>query len=382
MSAVEPRPDVNPEANPAASLMRSTSLRIAQVSPLHESVPPMLYGGTERVVSFLTEELVALGHHVTLFASGDSRTSATLVPIGERALRLDQQVHDTTAPHMLLMEKVLQQADAFDIIHFHMDYWPFSVFSRQRTPFVSTLHGRLDLPEIHPIFAGFPDAALVSVSDHQRAGFPGGNYVRTVQHGLPTGLLVSGHTSAPPGYLAFLGRIAPEKGPDRAIRIARAAGMQLKIAAKVSEADRLYFEAVIMPMLADGGVELVGEISDGQKAAFLSGAAGLLMPIDWPEPFGLVMIEAMACGTPVIAFNCGSVPEIVEDGLTGFIVDTEAQAVAAVHRLAGLSRSRVRGRFCQRFTARRMAEEYVGVYEALIDAQSSQLGRQSRASPG
>ncbi len=361
--------------------MRIAPMRIAQVSPLHESVPPKLYGGTERVVSFLTEELVGLGHDVTLFASGDSQTSGKLIPIGERALRLDPQIHDTTAPHMLLMETVRQRASEFDIIHFHMDYWPFSVFTRQRTPFVSTLHGRLDLPEIHPMFARFPEVALVSVSDHQRSGLPGGNYARTVQHGLPAGLLMPKSGGASPSYLAFLGRIAPEKGPDRAIRIARAAGMTLKIAAKVSEADRPYFEAVIVPMLAGGGVELVGEISEAKKASFLSGAAALLMPIDWPEPFGLVMIEAMACGTPVIAFDRGSVPEIVEDGVTGFIVENERQAVAAIRRLDGLSRARIRERFGQRFTARRMAEEYVDVYASLIDAQVSEPCRKAVSSP-
>ena len=369
MSTIQRRSGANP-------------IRIAQVSPLHESVPPKLYGGTERVVSFLTEELVALGHDVTLFASGDSITSAKLVPIGERALRLDPHIHDTTAPHMVLMELVRQRAADFDIIHFHMDYWPFSVFTRQRTPFVSTLHGRLDLPEIHPIFARFPDAALVSVSDHQRTGMPGVSYLRTVQHGLPTGLLTPQDSGAQPSYLAFLGRIAAEKGPDRAIRIARAAGMPLKIAAKISDADRPYFDAVIVPMLSEGGVELIGEISDAQKPAFLSGAAGLLMPIDWPEPFGLVMIEAMACATPVIAFNCGAVPEIVEDGVTGFIVEDEVQAAAAVRRLGLLSRGRIRERFCQRFTARRMAEQYVDVYARLMAAETSRRATRQRPTPG
>jgi glycosyltransferase involved in cell wall biosynthesis len=339
-------------------------MRIAQIAPLHEAVPPALYGGTERVVSFLTEELVALGHDVTLFGSGDSRTSATLAPAWPRALRLDPAVRDTTAPHMLLMEQVLRRAAEFDILHFHLDYWPFSLFSRQPTPFLTTLHGRLDLPEIRPIFDRFPEASLVSISDSQRAGLPGANYVGTVHHGLPAGLL-SPVLGVVPAYLAFLGRITPEKGPERAIRIARAAGLPLKIAAKVSEADRPWFDAVIRPMIAEGGVELVGEISEGQKAAFLSGAVGLLMPVNWPEPFGLVMIEAMACGTPVVAFDCGSIPEVVDDGVTGWVVQDEAGAVAAIHRLQRLSRGLVRERFDERFTARRMAEDYVSIYRKL-----------------
>ncbi len=339
-------------------------MRIAQIAPLHEAVPPALYGGTERVVSFLTEELVALGHDVTLFASGDSRTCATLAPAWPRALRLDPGVRDTTAPHMLLMEQVRQRAAEFDVLHFHVDYWPFSLFTRQPTPFLTTLHGRLDLPEIRPVFNRFREASLVSISDSQRAGLPGADYVATVHHGLPAGLLspVSGAT---PTYLAFLGRIAPEKGPDRAIRIARAAGIPLKIAAKISASDKPWFDAVIRPMLAQGGAELVGEISDEQKPAFLSGAIGLLMPVDWPEPFGLAMIEAMACGTPVVAFNRGSIPEIVDEGVTGFVVQDEAGAVAAIRRLRHLSRLVVRKRFAERFTARRMAEDYVSIYSAL-----------------
>jgi glycosyltransferase involved in cell wall biosynthesis len=339
-------------------------MRIAQVAPLYESVPPKLYGGTERVVSFLTEELVALGHDVTLFASGDSHTSATLVPAWPTGLRLDGSIRDSTAPHMLLMEKVRQMADAFDVIHFHLDYWPFSLFSRQRTPFLTTLHGRLDLPELKPIFSRFPDTPVISISDNQRRGLPGANYVQTIHHGLPSNLLTHRREGVQPGYLAFLGRIAPEKGPDRALRIARAAGLPLKIAAKVSAADRAYFDAVIVPMLG-ADIELTGEISDAEKPAFLSGAIGLLMPLDWPEPFGLVMIEAMACGTPVVAFNRGSVPEIIEEGLTGFIVESETEAVAAIGRLDRLSRTRVRDRFDQRFTARRMANDYLDVYAGM-----------------
>ena len=339
-------------------------MRIAQIAPLYEAVPPALYGGTERVVSFLTEELVAMGHDVTLFASADSRAGATLAPAWPRALRLDPAIRDTTAPHMLLMEQVRRRAEEFDILHFHVDYWPFSLFTRQPTPFLTTLHGRLDLPEIRPIFERFPRASLVSISDSQREGLPSADYVGTVHHGLPAELL-SPVPGLVPAYLAFLGRIAPEKGPDRAIQIARAAGIPLKIAAKVSDADRPWFDAVIRPMVAAGGVELVGEISDEQKPAFLSGAIGLLMPVDWPEPFGLAMIEAMACGTPVVAFDHGSIPEVVDEGVTGFVVQDAAGAVAAVRRLPRLSRVLVHERFAERFTARRMAEDYVSIYRSL-----------------
>jgi glycosyltransferase involved in cell wall biosynthesis len=348
-------------------------MRIAQIAPLHEAVPPKLYGGTERVVSYLTEELVALGHDVTLFASGDSITSARLEGIWPRALRLDPAIRDPIAPHMLLMEEVRRRADDFDVLHFHMDYWPFSMFSRQKTPFVTTLHGRLDLPELQPVFNTFTHVPVVSISDSQRRPLQQANFVETVLHGLPENLLrpVEG---AEQSYLAFLGRIAPEKGPDRAIKIARACGMKLKMAAKVDKVDEHYFQTVIKPLM-DGhtDVELIGEISEPEKPAFLSAAHALLMPIDWPEPFGLVMIEAMACGTPVIAFNRGSVPEVMEDGVTGFIVEDAMGAVAAVSRLGQLSRTRVRERFEQRFTARRMAEDYLAVYRGLAAENRSVL---------
>jgi glycosyltransferase involved in cell wall biosynthesis len=339
-------------------------MRIAQIAPLYEAVPPKLYGGTERVVSFLTEELVALGHDVTLFASGDSVTRGGLEPVWPRALRLDASVRDQFAPQMLLLETVYRRAAEFDILHFHLDYLPFSLFSRQPTPFVTTLHGRLDLPELKPIFASFPHVPVVSISENQREPLPGAGYVGTVYHGLPAGLLLPQQRQGSE-YLAFLGRIAPEKGPDSAIRIARACGIPLKIAAKIDIADQVYFDRVIRPMLADGGVEMVGEISDAQKPGFLSGATALLMPIAWPEPFGLVMIEAMACGTPVIAFNRGSVPEIIDDGLTGYIVEDEAGAIAAVSKLDQISRKRVRAGFTARFTARRMAQAYLSIYQTL-----------------
>ncbi len=346
-------------------------MRIAQIAPLHEAVPPKLYGGTERVVSFLTEELVAMGHDVTLFASGDSVTAARLEAIWPQALRLDPSIRDAIAPHMLLMEAVRRQAEEFDVLHFHMDYWPFSLFGRQRTPFVTTLHGRLDLPELQPVFNMFPNAPVVSISDSQRRPLPQANFVDTVRHGLPANLLTP--RGEPQGYLAFLGRIAPEKCPDRAIHIAQASGMPIKLAAKVDVADKVYFERNIRALLDLPNVEMVGEINDRQKPDFLSGATALLMPIDWPEPFGLVMIEAMACGTPVIAFNRGSVPEIVEDGVTGFIVETVEEAVAAVGRLHTLDRAAVRLRFEQRFTARRMAEDYLAVYRTLAGEDRSVL---------
>jgi len=338
-------------------------LRIAQIAPLHEAVPPPLYGGTERVVSYLTEELVAQGCDVTLFASGDSITSARLVSVWPRALRLDPTIRDSIAPHMLMLEKVYRQAQDFDVLHFHMDYWPFSLFSRQPTPFVTTMHGRLDLPELQPVFDNFSGMPIISISNSQRRPLPQANFVKTVPHGLPENLHGPGDQT--PSYLAFLGRISMEKRPDRAIRIARAAGILLKIAAKVDRADHEYYDAIIKPMIAEGGVEMVGEIGDSEKSDFLSGAVGLLMPIDWPEPFGLVMIEAMACGTPVIAFNRGSVPEIIEDGITGFIVEDEISAIAAVSQLGSLSRTRVRARFEARFTARRMAQDYLSCFRAL-----------------
>ena len=339
-------------------------MRIAQIAPLTEAVPPKLYGGTERVVSFLTEELVSMGHDVTLFASGDSITGARLEAMHPCALRFDRSLRDTIAPHLLMLETVARRADEFDVLHCHLDFWSFSLFSRLHTPFLTTLHGRLDLPELAPVYECFDDVPLVSISDAQRAPLPNANFVATVHHGLPETLLMPQPVT--PRYLAFLGRICPDKRVDRAIRIARATGIPLKIAAKVDRVDEDYFATVIRPMIDGDFIRHIGEIGDHEKSAFLSGAKALLMPIDWPEPFGLVMIEAMACGTPVIAFNCGSVPEIVEDGLTGFVVDSEAAACEAVHRAAALPRAAIRARFEQRFTARRMAEDYVMLYRRLV----------------
>jgi len=347
-------------------------MRIAQIAPLTESVPPQLYGGTERVVSFVTEELVALGHDVTLFASGDSVTTATLAPMCPRALRLDRTVGDPLAPVFMMLETVLRRAHEFDVLHFHLDYMPFSLFSRQAVPHVTTLHGRLDLPEIWPHYRTHGDVPLISISDSQRRPMAWASWARTIHHGLPANLLRP-QPAAKPDYLAFLGRISPEKRVDRAIEIAGRAGMRLKIAAKVDRADQDYFDTQIRPLLAQPHVEFIGEIADGQKAAFLAGAQALLFPIDWPEPFGLVMIEAMACGVPVIAFNHGSVPEVLEDGLTGFIVDGMADAVRAVGQLPLLSRSAVRARFEQRFTAGRMALDHVALYERLIRGKATPM---------
>jgi glycosyltransferase involved in cell wall biosynthesis len=339
-------------------------MRIAQVAPLTEAVPPKLYGGTERVVYWLTEELVALGHEVTLFASGDSRTSAKLEAGWPRALRVDGAIRNANALHMTMLERVRRQAADFDFLHFHLDYYPFSLFSRQSTPFVTTLHGRLDLPEHQPVFSVFSSVPVVSISNSQRRPLPQAGWVRTIHHGMPEHLL--NPLPMRRNYLAFLGRIAPEKALDRAIRIAQRCGIPLRIAAKVDNADRDYYEERIRPQIQPPLIEYLGEIGDHEKSSFLSGAVALLATIDWSEPFGLVMIEAMACGTPVIAFNRGSVPEIIDDGLTGFIVEDETSAVAAVNRLSELALESIRKRFEQRFTARRMANDYLSVYRSLM----------------
>ncbi|HFD15606.1 MAG TPA: glycosyltransferase family 4 protein [Rhodospirillales bacterium] len=348
-------------------------MRIAVVSPLIESVPPTLYGGTERVVSYLTEELVALGHDVTLFASGDSTTRARLVPCCERALRLDPRVSDYTPHHLLLMQQVHEQADAFDILHFHIDYLHYPLFARRAWRTLTTLHGRQDLWDPRPLYRRFPQMPLVSISDAQREPLRDLPlcWAGTVHHGLPIDLYRP--STAHRGYALFLGRIAPEKRPDRAIRIARRAGVPLKIAAKVDRADRRYFEEVIVPLLKLPGIEFLGEVDDRGKQELLAGAAALLFPIDWPEPFGLVMIEAMACGTPVIAWRCGSVPEIVEPGVTGWIVGSEEEAARALGSADLLDRRRVRARFEARFTARRMALDYLAIYERLAGAARPQL---------
>jgi glycosyltransferase involved in cell wall biosynthesis len=339
-------------------------MRIAQISPLFEAVPPKLYGGTERVVYSLTEELVAMGHDVTLFASGDSITSATLAPMREQAIRLDPTVKDWVANYYRMVELIYRRKDEFDVLHFHIDYFPLALFSRQRVPYLTTIHGRLDIPEFVETYSTFAASPYVSISDSQRRPIPNLNWVRTVLHGMPANLLTPQPVKQE--YGAFLGRISPEKGVDRAIRIAGKAGLKLKIAAKVDNADKEYYDTLIKPLIqGNPDVEFIGEINDAQKPAFLSGAHALLFPIDWPEPFGLVMIEAMACGTPVIAFNCGSVPEVLDPGVTGFIVNDIDAAVRAVGKVHTLDRARVRSTFDCRFTARRMAEDYVDVYEEL-----------------
>ena len=339
-------------------------MRIAQISPLTEAVPPKLYGGTERIVSYIADELVTMGHDVTLFASGDSTTKAKLEAAWPRALRLDETMRDHLAPHLIMLQTVAERAAEFDIIHSHMDYLGYPMLRPTGVPFVTTLHGRLDLPELRPLYETFDDAPVVSISDAQREPVPHADYVATIHHGIPQRLLTPGFGAG--GYLAFIGRISPEKAPDAAVRIAALAGMKLKIAAKVDAADRAYFKAHIEPLLKGSDVEYLGEISDAEKSAFLGNAAGLVFPIAWREPFGLAMIEAMACGTPVIAFRRGSVPEVVDHGVTGFIVDDEAQAAAVARRLPELDRARVRRIFEARFTARRMTEDYLNVYRRLI----------------
>jgi glycosyltransferase involved in cell wall biosynthesis len=335
-------------------------MKIAQVAPLIESVPPRLYGGTERIVSYLTEELVGLGHDVTLFASGDSITSAQLVPCCTRALRLDPSVRDTIPYFMLMIDKVRERAEEFDVLHFHIDMFHFPLFRSLAARTLTTLHGRLDLGDLKPFYHHFGEVPLVSISNDQRKPLPHANFVATVHHGIPADLL---RPSFEPGsYVAFLGRISPEKRPDRAIRIARAAGIPLKIAAKVDRVDEEYFRTEILPLIEGPGVEFIGEINEREKTKFLGEAAALLFPVDWPEPFGLVMIEAMACGTPVLAFRCGSVPEVIEDGVTGKVVDSEEEAVAELQEILSYDRRAVRRRFEEKFTATRMAKNYVSTY--------------------
>jgi glycosyltransferase involved in cell wall biosynthesis len=359
-------------------------MRIAQIAPLNERVPPKRYGGTERIVSYLTEELVRQGHDVTLFASGDSQTAAKLVRCCDIALRLNPSVREPLLYHVIMLEEVRQRIDQFDVLHFHIDilHAPLVRDIADRT--LTTLHGRLDLPDLAPFYAAFPELPLVSISENQRRYLHHANWVDTVHHGLPSDLLPF-RAYAAGGYLAFLGRIAPEKGPERAIEIAARTGMPLKIAAKVDRADQAYWEEKIRPMVrAHSNVEFIGEIDERDKAGFLGDAAALLFPIDWPEPFGLVMIEAMACGTPVIAFRRGSVPEVVEEGISGFIVDTMEEAAAAVRQLANVDRAKVRSEFERRFMVERMARAYVEVYRALagVGAQAAPaLGLKAGKSP-
>ena len=344
-------------------------VKIAQIAPLVESVPPRLYGGTERVVAYLTDELVRQGHEVTLFASGDSRTCANLVPACRQALRLDPNVRDHVPLQVMMLEQVKRLASRFDVLHFHTDLLHFPVFSRTGHATLSTLHGRQDHFELREFYTTFPDLPLVSISDAQRAPIPSANFAGTVLHGIPADLLAPSFRPAG-SYLAFVGRISPEKGVDRAIEIARAVGMPLKIAAKVDRADEIYFREQIAPLLTTAGVKFIGEIKEAQKARFLGEAAALLFPINWPEPFGLVMIEAMACATPVLAFDHGSVREVIDHGVTGCIVGGVQDAIQAVGWTLQLDRKTVRRRFDQRFTARRMADDYTGLYRAIIAQRS------------
>src|SRR5262245_53537817 len=343
-------------------------MRIAQLAPIFESVPPKLYGGTERVVSYLTEELVRQGHEVTLYASGDSVTTARLVSTCAKASRLDDSCTDPLARQLVLLDRVLRDARQYDQIHLHCDYLHFPSTRHLAVPHVTTLHGRLDIADSIALYREFPEQPLVSISNHQRGPLPRARWAGTVYHGLPADLLRP--VAASGDYLAVLGRISPEKGVDRAIEIAERAGQPLKIAAKVDPVDQQYFDEVIRPLLSKPHVEYIGEINEDGKQDFLGHAKALLFPIDWPEPFGLVMIEALACGTPVIAFRRGSVPEVIDHGETGFVVDTVDEAVAALDHLEGLARGRCRQVFERRFTAKRMAKDYVAIYRELGRAET------------
>jgi glycosyltransferase involved in cell wall biosynthesis len=350
-------------------------MKIAQVAPLMESVPPQLYGGSERIVSYLAEELVAQGHEVTLFASGDSITAGHLVSCCTQALRLDRAISEVVPYYMLMLDKVRSRAAEFDVLHFHIDHFHFPIFSHLPIPTLTTLHGRQDLRDCLPFYAGFQDMPLVSISDAQRAPIPHANIVATIHHGLPRDLHQASYRPQG-GYAAFVGRISPEKGPVDAIRIAQSLGMPLKIAAKVDKVDESYFREIVQPMLSSAGVEFIGEINEKDKGPFLRESAALLFPICWPEPFGLVMIEAMACGTPVLAYRAGSVPEVIDEGVTGLIVDNLDQACIAAAQLASLDRRKVRRRFEERFTAQRMTKDYLRVYRSLVSARSKRRVRE------
>jgi len=353
-------------------------MRIAQVAPLIESVPPKHYGGTERIVAYLTEELVRIGHKVTLFASGDSVTSAELVPVSQQSFRHNKRAKDYLSLEVLLMDHVTQRAGEFDVIHFHTGCLHYLISRHLTVPHVTTLHGRLDTPESVRLYERFRDMPMISISNAQRTPWPCANWQATVYHGLPRDLFR--FHSEPGGYLAFLGRVSPEKRLDRAIEIAKRVGMPLKIAAKVDRADRRYFKREIEPLLNDPHVKWLGEISGKDKEEFLGNAYALLFPIDWPEPFGLVMIESMACGTPIIAFANGSVAEVMDSGVTGFVVNEIEEAVDAVRRVRDLSRARCREVFEKRFTANRMASDYVDVYSRLADSRMRRMEQSLEAS--
>jgi glycosyltransferase involved in cell wall biosynthesis len=343
-------------------------MKIAQVAPVWESVPPKLYGGTERIVSYLTEELVRMGHEVTLFASGDSRTAAQLEVVCPRALRLNTGIFNRDASMVMLQERSLGSSGEFDIVHSHLDFLGFPLARRSSRPVVTTLHGRLDLPELEPVFREYAEMPLVSISDAQRRPMSWANWQATIHHGLPRDLY-SFHAE-PEGYLAFLGRISPEKRPDHAIQLAKRAGLPLRIAAKVDPADREYYRSEIEPMLDHPLIEFIGEISDQEKNEFVGNALALVCPYDWPEPFGLVLIEALACGTPVLAYRRGSIPEIIEDGETGFVCESLPEMVESIGRITTIDRRHCRAAFEKRFTADRMAHDYLTLYERILDAHA------------
>jgi len=346
-------------------------MKIAQLAPLVESVPPKYYGGTERVISYLTEALVEMGHDVTLFASADSKTSATLKPQSPRSFRLDKNKEDHMPYYILMHENIYQHASDFDILHSHMDYALYSMLRHLKQPFVTTLHGRLDLSSLRPIYDEFHDTPLISISNNQRKPFPNVNWQSTVYNGLPKDLY---HCDEKEGkYLAFIGRISPEKRPDLAVEIAKKLDMPLKIAAKIDKVDEAYYESEIKSLFKHALVEYIGEISEDEKNEFLGNAYALIFPIDWPEPFGLAMIEAMACGTPVIARKCGSVPEVIEEGVNGFIFETVDEAIKKIKNISSLNRLRVRDTFEKKFTSRHMAENYVKSYEKLISNTQSKV---------
>lgn len=357
-------------------------MRIAQIAPLMESVPPRLYGGTERIVSWLTEELVAQGHDVTMFASGDSITASDLVPCTLEAIRLSPTIRDPLPYYTMMIDKVRRQAKAFDILHFHIDMFQFPLFRGIESKTLTTLHGRQDIPDLYPFYKAFERMPLVSISDAQRLPIADANFAGTVLHGLPASLHTPNYDPKG-GYLAFLGRISPEKRPDRAIKLARSMGLPLKIAAKVDKVDEAYFAQVIQPLLDEGSdVDFVGEVDERGKGKFLGEASALLFPIDWPEPFGLVMIEAMACGTPILAFRSGSVPEVIDDGVTGHIVTSMPEALDALPKVLTLDRRAVRARFEKRFTAERMARDYVALYQRQISvAHRGRLGVAAASRP-
>ncbi|MFL5303757.1 MAG: glycosyltransferase family 4 protein [Polyangia bacterium] len=355
-------------------------MRIAQVSPLYESVPPKLYGGTERVVYFLTEALLDLGHDVTLFASGDSRTRARLIPTVPTALRLDANCRELIAPHVQLIEEVMRRAHEFDVIHFHVDYFGFPLASRSSVPHLTTQHGRLDIPELEPLFRLFPNEPQVSISDAQRGPLGFANWAGTVYHGLPRDIYRLQPERG--SYLAFLGRISPEKGVDHAIEIAQRLDMPLKIAAKIGKPEQAYYEQEIKPLLADPRIEFVGEIGEAEKQEFLGNASAMLFPVEWPEPFGLVMIEALACGTPVVAFRRGSIPEIIQDGVSGFVVDSVEEAVAATPRAIEIPRAQCRAYFEARFLAERMARDYLAIFESLCEVERDSRWLRARRAAG